>query len=174
MPNRDNTDRDREIFQLHKQGWMRQDLAKRFNLSPERIRQIVLGDPQKKLRASRPVCLEGMIRLQDDLDMQWSCEIIVPVLGLKGWAKKRVGELFRRRRRKTISLRELMDLVMPHKFRSYFTSIPFLRYAGIGYGIHESTWEAMSACDFGPSFKAEWQQRMDYYHDWWEKTLDHA
>ena len=47
-----------------------------------------------------------MIRLRNDLDMQWSCEILVPMLGLSGWAKKRMSEHFRNRRRKSISLRK--------------------------------------------------------------------
>ena len=168
----DNTARDKEIRKLWKQGLSQREIAQRFDRSRGRIQQIIRGDPRKKERQQRrAVCLEAMIRLQNDLDMQWSCEILVPILGLSGWAKKRMSEHFRKRRRKSISLRKLMDLVLPYRFRDYFTDIPLLQKPGIGHCIHRSVLAAISACDFGPAFTAEWQARMDYSQNYWENLL---
>jgi len=164
----DYTERNAEIRKLWEQGVPQREIAQRFNRSPKRIWQIVRGGPREK--HPRAVCLEGMIRLQDNLDMQWSCEIIVPMLGLKGWAKKRIGDHFHRRHRKSISLRQLMDLMLPYRFKSYFGSIPILQKRGIGGSIHGSVLDAISACDFGPAFTAEWQRRMDYYREYWKTS----
>jgi len=62
----------------------------------------------------------------------------------------------------------LMDLVLPHGFREYFSDILLVAQPDIGHGIHRSVLNAISACDFGPSFTAEWQRRMDYYRDYWK------
>ena len=171
MPVPDNAARDQQIVRLWEQGWSIGDIVHRFGRSRKRIRQIVGGDQEKVRRNRRAVCLEAMARLQNDLDMWWPCEIIVPMLGLRGWPKKLMGDYFLHRRRKTISLRQLMDLVLPHGFKEWPDDIPLLRCAGIGDSTHQAMVDALSACNLGPSFQADWRQRMDCYRRYWERGV---
>jgi len=159
--------RDPQIVQMKKDGWTAVAIARHFGRSPERIRQVLHGDPQKQRRNKQAVCLAAMIRSQDSLDMRWASDIVVPVLGLRGWPKKRISLFFLRRTPRTISLRELMDLVLPYRFRAYFRDVPLLRRSGIGFGIHRAVIRAMSSQDFGTHFTVEWKRRVDYYGEYW-------
>jgi hypothetical protein len=154
--------RNRQIVEMRAQGVPRQEIARQFRITPDRVTMIEQEAATERAEAERRTRLQAKLRLADDLDKVWPVVNLLDALHLLTVARARLLSHFEQQHRTEMSLREFMDLVIcePGDGAEAFARTPLLRIRGIGkYGFHSVAAELAEA-DLGPRCNAEWQRRL--------------
>ncbi len=154
--------RNRQIVEMRAQGVTRQEIARLFRITPDRVTMIEQEAATEKAQAERRAQLQAEMRLADDLDKVWPVVNLVDALHLLTVARARLLTHFDQQHKTEMSLREFMDLVISEHADAAdaFSRTPLLRVRGIGkYGFHSVAAE-LAETDLGPGCNAEWQRRL--------------
>ena len=155
-------ERNRQMLQMREQGGRRVDVARKFNLSPNRISLIEKRDAADRLLEERRCRLREMLRLHDALEKLMPVEDLVDAMGVTVMAKKRLMEHFVTVAKKEISLRELMDMCLdvPVQGRDFMMP-PLFRVRGVGIIGFWGVVNGLTKLDLGERCNEEWGRTLE-------------
>lgn len=155
-------ERNRQMLQMREQGGRRVDVARKFNLSPNRISLIEKRDAADRLLEERRCRLREMLRLHDSLEKLMPVEDLVDAMGVTVMAKKRLMEHFVTVAKKEISLRELMDMCLdvPVQGRDFMMP-PLFRVRGVGIIGFWGVVNGLTKLDLGERCNEEWGRTLE-------------
>jgi hypothetical protein len=162
--------RNRRTVEMLEQGVCPQDVARKFRLSPERIRLIEREAATEKSLAQRRGRLQTEIRSADDLDKPWAVVDLIDALWLIVIAQVRLLAYFEEINRTQMSLRELMDLAILETLDgdSERVKTPLLGIRGIGKYGYYSVIAELTEMDLGPHGNEEWRRRLIKLRQHWK------
>ncbi len=142
--------RNREILQMRKDGVLRNEVARRFNLSGNRIEQLEKRDTADRSMGDRRIQLLEKIREADDIDKMWPVTDLLDAVDPIGATKKRLMHHFLAIGQEQISVRELMDMCLDAPVEGLNCMMsPLLRVRGVGGRGFRSVVNGLSAMDLG-------------------------
>ena len=154
-------ERNRQILQLRSEGVPIPEVALRFGLSLERIRQLERRDLADKCMAKRCAKLREEIRVADDLDRMWPVEDLIDAAELIVVTKKRLLDHFKQTKKDQISLQELMDMCLDAPVDALdFMMSPLLRVRGVGKKGFWSVVDGLTDLDMGSQCNDEWRTKL--------------
>ena len=166
--------RNLQIVKMCQEGKSQADVSRLLGLSPTRVYQVVRQFRIDQESARKRSQLMHDIQVVDDLDRQWPTDDLLDALSLIAVTRTALGGHLLGRRVTTLSLRELMDMLVPRKTDSdpNRTSLPILSVCGVGsYGVR-SLVARITALDLGKRCKHEWQLRLtEIERSWYRDTL---
>jgi len=154
-------ERNRQILQMRKEGVQRNEVTRRFDLSPTRIYLLEKRDEKDRATAKRRAKLRETIRSADDPDKLWPVKDLLDAVGLSLVTKKSLVYQFRGVGKIRVSLREIMDMCLeaPVEWADFIMS-PLLRVRGVGKKGFWSVVNALTDMDMGDRCNQEWQRRL--------------
>ena len=153
--------RNRKILEMRKEGVSKKEVARRFGLSPSRIRLIERGDKADSSMAERRAKLREKIRVANDLEKLWPVKDLLDAIGLGLVTRQRLMDHFVTTGKRQISLRELLDMCLdaPAEGLDFMLS-PLLRVHGVGKKGFWSVVNGLTDMDLGNRCNKEWQWRL--------------
>jgi hypothetical protein len=164
-------ERNAKILQLHQSGTPLDELASRFQVSAERVHQIINAAKQEETRKSRVQFLREQIRLVDDLDHTWDVKALVEVLCLPKRVHNGLVQHFDNEKRNQLSLREFMEIAVTEKATdalSLYKGSPVHCLPCIGVNGFRDILAALTSLDMGRTCNREWKRRLGILekHGW--------
>ena len=169
--------RNSRIVEMRKSGRSYRELSRLFDISTERVRQIVLRFEFTVKRKERSLELLKEIRSTNDIDKRWSKDVILDGLMFPRRAISCLEQFLNTQNMTGLSLRDLMDFVIPRQDTvpsDPWEAMPALEYANVGYKTYGSMVRCLSEPDLGSCFNAEWAKRKEELRRYFRRTTRYS
>jgi len=109
-----------------------------------------------------------LLRARNDIEFQWPARQLLEAVGFETKVRTRVLNLLKTRGMETLSLRGLMDLILPltagapKSAEAIWGFPPIMKQPQFGPILYNSALLTLTEADLGPAFRAEWALRV--YH----------
>jgi hypothetical protein len=158
------SNRDAEILRMRQEGASYREIAQAFNLSLERIRQIVKQDSIASKREQMYHFIAEETRLSNDLDKKWPCSDFLYAFGFSKRAISVLMKHFESSGMQVISLKELLDFLLPNDYSGNdytWMNVPAFRVKYLGITIYRSVVNKICELDLGITFQEEVSKRKE-------------
>lgn len=150
-----------EVLQMRSQGKTYSEIGNHFGVSSSRVGQIINREKQQRQSGEhRKVILNG-IHNDNDIELAIPVENMLCVLNLSAKAKTCLKRYFEAKKITELSLRDMMDVLLPvvDVDAGYMDHLPGYRVKGLGTIIYTELVQGLSAVDKGETFQREWTKR---------------
>ena len=161
---RDIRNRNSEILNMRKMGLSFGEIAHIFDISRERVQQILQEADLEQKRKQRAEKIFQDMRLSNNIEKKWPIEVIIEFLLLPKTVTWRLLKYFEVENISQLTLKDFMDLLivdngrMPRDFREAF---PICNGSRIGPWTHSVIVNYLSRQDLGAAFNKEWSRRLE-------------
>jgi hypothetical protein len=173
---RDIRNRNAEILNMRKMGLSFGEIAHIFDISRERVHQILQEADLEQKRKQRAEKIFQDMRLSNNIEKTWPIEVIIEFLLLPKTVMWRLLRYFEVENISQLTLKDFMDLLivnngrMPRDFREAF---PICNVRRIGPWTHSVIVDYLSRQDLGAAFSKEWTKRLEKLAIYVEQTREH-
>ena len=174
---RDIKKRNSEILNMWKSGLSYGEIAHAFDISRDRVRQVIKELDLEKKRNRRSKNMIRAMKLSNNIHKKWHIEFIIDGLQLPKTITWRLLRYFEAEKISKLSLKQFMDLLivgynrMPRNFREAF---PICWQSRIGVWTHSFIVNYLSQQDLGDAFNKEWSQRLKKLTEYVKRTRAHT
>jgi len=147
--------RNAEILKLIENGMTYLEIAAVLGIS---VCMIVKRELGKELSPSEAKAFLVNIKQSDNLDLEIPPKKLLDAIGIGGMVANSINDYFRNKGYTSITLRQLMDLLIPNTALTKNT-IPALKLNRVGLKTYIALLMRFSSADFGDAFKTEWSKR---------------
>jgi len=155
-------ERNTKIINMKKNGKTNREISEIFDISPNRVYQIIKKDEKSIKNNWRIQKVIKNIKLKNNLKKKWPKEEIVDCLQLSKVATKAIGNYFEKRNILEVSLIDIMDLCVNKNIKDYMDlseAIPVCRLKNVGRKTLIHIINKLSVCNFGVNYEGEWINR---------------
>lgn len=160
-----NPDRDQLIIDRRKQGNTLAIIGREFNVSRERVRQIIRHGALKQKQNSASQKLLNQIRQADDLNRPFNRDALLNTIEYPSRVRGLMDWYFYFHEEE-VSLKQLMDWCLPEitdDSSSLYKWVPAYKKQGFGPNAVRDLIHYIDKIDFGKAFGKEWKKRRDAF-----------
>jgi hypothetical protein len=161
---RDIRHRNSEILHMRKRGLSCGEIAHIFDISRDRVRQILQELELEENRKQRAEQILQAIRLSKNIERKWPIEVIIEGFLLPKTVTWRLLRYFGDKNTFQLTLKDFMDLLIvdneriPRNFREAF---PICNESRIGPWTHSVIVDHLSRQDLGTAFNKVWSKCLE-------------
>jgi hypothetical protein len=159
----DLTERDAEILRFRKEHATYKEIGQKFQISTERVRQIVCRLESETKRKDRSGELRSVFRAANEIGKMWPADFILDALLLQGRPRWSAQRFMENRHMTEASLRNLMDFLIADTIELPFNrlqAMPAYRQKDLGIKTYSALVDHLSGLDLGDAFNTEWAKRV--------------
>jgi hypothetical protein len=161
--------RNQQILQMRQEGVSRQEVARRFGLSPWRIGLVEREFKTEEAMAERRARIRGELRRADDPDKMWAVEDLIDALRLSVLFRTRLLTHLDGIGKREMSVQELMDLaaLVTNQYGFTKVEVSLWKLPGIGKIGFRTVIAQISEIDFGPRGNEIWGEKRAALRQYW-------
>jgi hypothetical protein len=156
-------ERDADILRLRREQVSYKEIGQKFDISRERVRQIVCRLEAEAKRKERSGELRSVIRAANEIGKMWPADFILDALLLQGRPRWSVQRFMENRHMTEASLRDLMNFLIADTIELPFNrsqAMPAYRQKDLGIKTYSVLVDHLSGLDLGDAFNTEWAKRL--------------
>lgn len=160
----DYQERNSKILKMRGEGKSLREISRRFGLSVKRIRQIVLRFEVGKESQEKSENIRERFRSSDDIEKKWPKDMIIDGILFPKMVTWRLQRYFESHEIQEISLRDLMDFLIPElkRWPAYLREVvPAFKENQFGRKTVYTMVHHLSEQDLGDTFNTEWAKRLE-------------
>ena len=156
-------ERDVRIRQMHNAGIPTEKIGRSFGISAKGVHAVLKRLQAEEKAVQRSAELLKEFCFTDDLDRKWKVEVLMDALQLPTRARTAIGYRFEWKNITELSLRELMDIVIPdtpHPTKPGYLMTQMLDLRNVRGHTFWLTVKRLTDADLGMRCNLEWKRRL--------------